>query len=96
MHVWEEISAETRNHQGNKDPRLKEATTSEERDGIGENLWENHPVKNELVVEGWVPSKTEKRDCMRSESRKCGKKTKQDDSETPGMTGTLSGSSWSG
>jgi hypothetical protein len=81
------MPAETGKHQGNKDPRLKEAITSEEREGIGENLRENYRAgdreensqifclvaKNELaIVEGWAPSKTEKRDRTQSEKRKCG------------------------
>jgi hypothetical protein len=35
------MSTETGKHQGNKDPRLKEATKSEERGDIWENLRED-------------------------------------------------------
>jgi hypothetical protein len=75
MDVQEEMSAETREHQG-KDTRLKEATISEEREDIWENLRENHHTGNpevnswvfcwvvenqELnIVEGSAPSEMEK------------------------------------
>jgi hypothetical protein len=39
---WEEMSAETGKHQGNKDRRLEEAKISEEREDTWENLRENH------------------------------------------------------
>jgi hypothetical protein len=40
--VREDMSAETRKHQGNKDPRCREATITEEREDVEENLPENH------------------------------------------------------
>jgi hypothetical protein len=40
------MSTETGNHQGNKDPRLKEASTTEEPENIVENLRENHRSAN--------------------------------------------------
>jgi hypothetical protein len=42
----EEMSAETGNHQGNNDPRLKEAIVSEERVDIWENFREDHRTGN--------------------------------------------------
>jgi hypothetical protein len=42
----EEMSAETGKHQGNKDRRLKEATTSEER----EDIWKNFGKTIELEI----------------------------------------------
>jgi hypothetical protein len=70
------MSAKTRRHQGNKDPRLKEGTISEKREDIRQNLRETHVAgdretssrifcrvtKNEEldIVEGLAPTETEK------------------------------------
>jgi hypothetical protein len=75
MDVREEMSAETREPQGNKNPRLKEAIISEERKDIWEILREDfligHSEANSRifcrvtnyqkldVVEGSAPSETE-------------------------------------
>jgi hypothetical protein len=69
------MSAEIWKHQASKDPRLKEATISEEREDVWENLREKHRTGNrkadsrifcrvtknqELdIVEGSSPSETE-------------------------------------
>jgi hypothetical protein len=44
MDIWEETLDEIRRHQWNKDLRLKEATTSDEREDIRQDLRENHWV----------------------------------------------------
>lgn len=65
------MSAQTRKHRGNKDPKLKEATISEKQEDILENLQEDiqtgehevnrrifyHVMKNEEpdIVEGSTP-----------------------------------------
>jgi hypothetical protein len=70
------MSAETGKHQGNKDPRLKEATISEEREDSWENLREDFrtsdraanrrifsrvTINEELdIVEGWPPPERKK------------------------------------
>jgi hypothetical protein len=87
MDIWEEMSARTRKHHGNKDPRLKEATSSEKREDILENLRENHwagdckrtarssiglyEMRDWALWKGWPPPK-QKRDCTQSRSQKCG------------------------
>jgi hypothetical protein len=43
------MSVETGKHQGNKDPMPKEATISEGREGIWENLRENRRTGNREV-----------------------------------------------
>jgi hypothetical protein len=59
MDIREAMAAETGKHQGNKDPMLKEAIISEEREDIWENLWENRCTGNHELNSGicWVTKK---------------------------------------
>jgi hypothetical protein len=53
MNVWEERWGETGKQQWNKDPRLKEAATSEEREDIGQDLLENH-LAGDCEGNSWI------------------------------------------
>jgi hypothetical protein len=75
LDAWEETPGESGRQHWNKDPRLKEATISDEPEDMWENLRKNHRTGNREAnswifcqvtknqglntVEGSVPSETE-------------------------------------